>query len=335
MTAKPTILLLLSLMTIAFSASTPTEPNGTAPEPRIEIGAWPRNRPIEWEDRRAWYIAEVTLHRHRDIINSKLVRVTMEKSPLIQKLSQAQKDLLAESGSVSVWTHPNISRITLYAVCEEDAKTMGRALLDGLTTRAREARTEHKRRLEELEQQRERKQVELAEKQERLRGIKAQYDQDKKHVYPHLGDDEAAQLAKERIIQMGKEADTLDIELAGIRAKLEVIDEYLSWSDLDNHVIERLETMRIDQMIELSGLDARRKAVERIRTTQQQFRSLYDERVTLHSAIGNLRDALAKRRQTIETMAAELERTSSPLVPPEESENKVMIYPIVSEGSQN
>ena len=128
---------------------------------------------------------------------------------------------------------------------------------------------------------------------------------------------------------MDKQGDTLDIELAGIRAKLEVIADYLSRADLANHIAERLEGLRIDQMIELSSIEARREAIEKIVSVEKEFCRLYWEHRKLQQSVPSLRSAIERDKKRIEEMTATLEHPPGYMRPPQIFENKVVIYPIL------
>lgn len=327
MAAKWTLLLLLSLTTVAFAASTSAEPSASTPEPNFVTDTWPRNRPIECEDRRARYIARIVVDRERNIISPSGVRQDLDKNPLGQKLSQAQKEFLADDSGIRIWTNKNISEVKLFAVSEDDAKIMVRALLDVVAAQARKERAEFQRRLEESKAGLEQNKAELAQKEKRFEQVERLYQQRRESLHPHLPDKEVAQLARELIFQMDKEGNTLDIELAGARAKLQIIEGYLERRNTVA-VRERLEALKIDQMIELGGLDARREAVEKVRTAEQGLYSLYAERKQLNETLPGRRDNVKLWQSNIEKQRAELEETSGRLVPPQERERKVTIYPI-------
>ena len=334
MTAKPTILFLVALAAIASSASAATKPNATKVEPIFETDTWPRSKPIECKDRRARYVAELTLPLYRETFRASAVavRAIMESSPLIQKLSPTQEDLLMTGHAVNVHSQtksqkPHL-RITLYAVSEEDAKAMAEALLDALTSKAQEHRAQYTRELDEIKAKLQQAQRKLAEKETRLQELGREYQQQKDNLHPHLRDEEVVQLAKELIFQMDKEGNMLNIELAGIRAKLTIIDEHLRKPALDDHVRQRLEGMKIDQLIELGGLDARRAAVEQIRTVEQTLYSLYSERHALQVNTESHRTDVEQLKNVVEARTSELKRTSGRLVPPQDSERKVTLYAI-------
>jgi len=347
MAAKRTLILLLSLTTVAFSATT-TEPNLATPKPSFEMNDVPLGMSRSHGDVRPKYMAKVVLLQDRAFSATAAWRWIMD-SAWAQKLSQAQRGFLEGPRGDGYQHHYGIQSgggprdhvwIELYAVSEEDAKIMASAVLDALTAQALSERTRHSRWLDGLKREARQTEAELSENEERLKEVNSQYDQRKVALYPFLTDDEAAQLARELVFQMDKEGKMLEIELAGIRAKLEVIDGYCSGSSSSKYRItsektERLEAMYIDLMIELSGLEARREAIERNRTAERQFYSLYSERRQLSQVVPSLRSALKDKNQQIERVTAQLERPSGEMVPPEVYENKVVIYPIQSEDSQN
>jgi hypothetical protein len=328
MTARRTLLLLLSLTAAAFSASATAEPNDATTEPVFETGTWPQSRPINCDDRRARYVAEITVNRGRKTVGSSQLRQSLVKGPHSQRLSQAQKDFLADDPGMHTWTHENFVRFELFAVGEEDAKIMARALLDALSTEARRQRAAFRSELERARKELEERKVELAEKEKQFQDVEARYSKAKKDVHPGLRDDEAAQLAKELVFQMDKEAKMLDIELAGTQAKLAIIEGYLHERDLDATVRGRLEAMKIDQLIELGGLNERERAIGKIQTAEQEFYSLYSERRQLQQIVPSLRSAVRRNLDEIKRHTTELARTSGWLVPPLDAERKVTIYPI-------
>jgi hypothetical protein len=351
MNPKFITLLLLSLAPVTLRASDPAEPNDTTPEPTFEVSAriipWTVSatvggRSIAYDNPgtiRPRYQADIIVP-HGKMVNSREYYVErIKSSPLAQRLSQAQKDFLSKSFGVWIVPHaakvPNHSVLQLYAASEEDAKTMARALLDGLALETGERFARGKQLLEEWKQQRDQRQVELAEKEKRRTEIDSQYSRNKEAIHPSLSDDEAAQLARDLIFQMDKDSNTLDIELAGIRAKVETINQYLSRTDLDNDVVEKLETLRIDQMIERNSLEARRKAIGRIYTAEQEFCSLYRQRRELEQTVAALRKALEDDEPRIDRLTTELTEPSERLVPPRVFENKVTLYRIETKDSQN
>ncbi|HNY80404.1 MAG: hypothetical protein RBS72_21410 [Sedimentisphaerales bacterium] len=349
MTPKAAILLILSLATTAFSTSAPTEPNETTElsfqmsneTTRWTIEAVVDDTSVYYDDPgsiRPRYAAQLILPRH-SWFNSTWVLELAMNSPLAQKLSPAQKEFLAQGFGTrvdkSAANIPNYYSIYLYAVSEEDAKNMARAAMDGLTTLAKKNLATALRGWEKWKQDFEHSRRELVEKQEQLKKVEPQYDNLKMRLHPGLGDDDAEQLARELIFQMNKEGNTLDIELAGIRAKLQIIDDYRSRSDLDKNVSDRLEAMRIDQLIELSSLEARRKAIERILAAEQEFCRLYGEkkelRETIPRHVENIRDGEESLKGEPEILKQRREAHATPRI----YNDTVILYPIADSEVKN
>ena len=341
MAAKWTFLLLLPLTTAAFSATATTEPNDIAPKPDFTVfgGKWGwvveeevGGTVITHSDPgtiRPSHVALVVLPRDWTITSDEWVREKTMESPVAKRLSQAQKDFWAEGFGVRIdigtGNYPNHYRMDLYAVSEEDAKTTAWALLDAVATQAREHRANLERILQDLQQRQEQRRGRLAEQEKRFEEVESQYGQSKENLHPRLEDEEAAQLAKDLVFQMDKESKMLDIELAGTRAKLEIIEGYLQRQNPKN-VSERLEALKIDQMIELGSLNDREKAVEQISTAEREFYSLYRERTQLQQSIPSLRRALEDDEEKIVNYTARLKHPSGRMVPPKVYKGKVMIY---------
>ena len=76
---------------------------------------------------------------------------------------------------------------------------------------------------------------------------------------------EAYEKAKGTIAQMNEMLNIIDIELAGIREKLGIIEQYRESGKFSKATLEKLEQMFVEQMIELRGAEARKGAVNNLR----------------------------------------------------------------------
>ena len=188
-----------------------------------------------------------------------------------------------------------------------------------------------KRRQESLKQT----QGVLPEKEKQLEQAEKDYKIVKSAMYPLHSEEEAAKLAKELILQMDRQAKTLDIDWAGLRGKLEVVEEYLSRLDLNSNVIETLEAQRIELMVEISGLEARRQAIQGIRHGQQRFCTLLDARNELKDSVEQLKDTLKKDEVRIPVLISQLKNPPEYMQPPKVFQNEILIYPIESVDAQN
>jgi hypothetical protein len=178
-------------------------------------------------------------------------------------------------------------------------------------------------------------QATLPEKQKQLEQVEKRYQQAKDSTYPLNSDEEASQLAKDLVLQMDRQVKTLDIDLAGVRGKLEVINEYLSRPDLSTEAIETLEAQRIEQMIEMSGLDARRRAIGQVRDEQQRFWDLVRQRYELQNAIERLEREIERNQERTRNLTYRLEHPFGDMVVPPVYLNKVILYPIATGDSQD
>jgi len=345
MNAKSTMLLLLSLTTAVCAASAPIEPNDTAAtlsfEMNDEIVPWVietgvGGRSIAYRDPgpiRPKYKARIILPREHTMLRTgDKVQAWALDSPLAQQLSAAQKQLLDQGFGARVDTSqgnvPKHYSVHFYAVSEADAKIMTRALMDKFATNAHRSIGFQKEELQKRQERLKQNQVALPEKEKQFKQVEKDYKVAKSATYPLSDDGEAAQLARELILQMDRQAKTLDIDQAGARGKLEVIDQYLSRPDLSNDVIETLEAQRIELMIELSGLEARRRAIRQIRDEQHHFCTLLDAWDELMRSVAQMKQALKEDEEVIRGIAGRLKNPSGDLVPPKVYQNKVIIYPV-------
>ena len=141
---------------------------------------------------------------------------------------------------------------------------------------------------------------------------------------------------------MNKEANLLNVELAGIRAKLEILDEYLSANrptkykySLNGQAVAALEAMQVNQMIELGGLEARREAIEKILTAEQAFCNLYSERREVRRMIPQLAKYAEEGKRTLEKLPETLKQRREARSAPRVYQNTVTLHPIAGADSHN
>ncbi len=350
MCVKSTLLLVLSLATVAFCASAPTEPNHVAPEPKFEmsdltprwtVSATVDDKPVLYDDPgpiRPTFAAQIILPRNREVRNGKAAQAMVMHSPLSQEFSQAQKDFLAQGFGAWVDTSPdnvpNHYSITLYAVSEKDARLMAWALIDHFAINAQRSRVFEQRDLDKYTQRLEENETALPAKEKQFEEVRRQYQAVKDEIYPLNSDREAAQLAKELIQQMDKEAKTIDIDLAGVRGRLKIIDKYLAGT-LSASLRERLEGTRIEQMVELGGLEARQQAIQQVRGQQQRFFALVRQREDLSISITGLKEDIGRDQERVNAVKHRLEHPWGDMLPLAVYQDKVILYHVKAEDSQN
>lgn len=353
MNPKPVFLLLLSVTMVVCAAAGPAEPNNSTPELTFEMSNDAKTWSIEtvingesvtYQDPgpiRPTCMAQIILPRvHQSwMIDSDEAVALATSSPVAQKLSEAQREFLAQGFAARVDTSaaniPNHYSVYLYAVSEADARIMARALFDKCAQNARRSigydKTAVKRYQESLKQT----QAVLPEKEKQLEQAEKDYKSVKAAMYPLHTEGEAAELAKELILQMDRQSKMLDIDWAGLQGKLQVVEEYLARPDLNSDVTETLEGQRIELMVEMSGLEARRQAIQQIRDEQQRFCTLFRAREELVGAVQELRESLKRAERAIRSRIRRIENPPDSMRPPKVYQNKILIYPIESGDVQN
>ena len=268
------------------------------------------------------------------------VLIRINDSPITKKLSKSQQEFLKTGFALRPGADPKDPShyyvIRLYAVSEEDAELMARAYLDGEKRFIDQCISVYQRDLSEKQEKLRLTQKELSEKEVKLRACSEKHRQEKEKTYKFSSDEEAPELAKETILQMNKALDTLAIELAGIREKLNMIEKYRNTPDQSEAIRARLEEMFIEQMIELSGLEARRQTTEKLRAKQQAFLDLYNEHREMQHEVTKLRRTIGEIRRTIYSMTESLAHPKpntmlgKNLLPPKVHQNTITIYPVIT-----
>jgi hypothetical protein len=342
MNVRLATLLTLSLTTTGFCAAVQTDPNRVDPNVEFKEGLgsreWrvlahgPEGRLVPYINPgsiRPTYVAQFFLPRDRKIISSEAALFFLTKSPLAVHLSKAQQSFLAEN--FAIWVdldndeHPNHYAIWFYAVTEQDAKVMASAFLDFITNTAWQREVKSRDERDAAKQRLEQNQASLTKKQEQLESLSAQYAKIKGDNYPMLSDEEVGETTKEIVMQMDKETRIIEIDLAGVHGKLRVIEQYFSSVEATVPARrERLDAWKTEQMIELSGLEARKKAVEEIRAIPQKLCSLNRERTDLENTTSNLKMAIKDDTRTLSVVPAPDLYTW----PVKIYGNVVLIYPI-------
>lgn len=344
-------LFLTSFLIASVCPAAESEPNDTGSELKFELSKKRQSWTVEGDKTekgeilyyddpgpvRPTHVAEVILHREYPA--SSTARVAMDrilKSPLAKKLSGAQQKFL--KGEFAVWVEdeshrlPNCFSTWLYAVTEADAKLMAQAFLDGLNSLPGERIAEYQRQLTEFREQLNQAQRDLPKKEAELKVCEQQYSAAKKARHEFESDIEAPASSKQTIAEMDKTLDTLEIELVGIREKLKTVEQYRKGTKsgpyLSSELRVKLDEMFVEQMIELSGLEARRQLAEVIRAKEQRFLGLSNERERLKTEVNVLANSIEKSLHALTHIANRLNNPPTYMQPPKVYQNKVTIHPI-------
>jgi len=280
------------------------------------------------------HIAEVVLHREYPRSTSERgVLEKIQNSPIAKKFSKAQQEFLKTGFAVLVDEEarsiPNHFSTWLYATSEDDAKLMARAYIDGLNRYVNERLGEYKRNLHESQQKLDQAQKELPGKQAKLKACEEQYKPAKQDRHQFESDEDAAKSSQQTLTEMSKMLDMLQIELIGIREKLKTIDEYRKGQEkLSGQLYLKLDEMFIEQMIEFSSIEARRRTAEEIRAQEQRFLGLLTERSQLQGDIDVLKARISSLPGLISHITYQLENPTPDMLPPKVYQDTVAICPV-------
>jgi hypothetical protein len=346
------IIILISVCTCGFLAA--AEPNEAKTKLKFEIDnkrsqSWissPPGKPGQGPIKPT-HVAILHIRRpHMDMPTGHDGVLQILKTSAGQSLSQQQRKFLTASDAITWWGIEEIRNhdtAFLYAVSQEDAKKMVQAYLEIPTNEANETIQEYEKYIKDGKQEiTEIKEV-LPEKQKRADEMEPKFMEIKKKRYFSLSDDEAYEKAKETMLEMDKTLDVLTIELAGIREKMAVINEYRKTPQdaqaiqrrrqLPEGMLVKLEQMFVEQTIELKSAEAREQAAIKIRDRDKAFVDLFIQWKNLSGEVNNLKANLESSEKLVRKMEERLTNPEPYMLPPEIYQNKVTIYPVLTEQS--
>lgn len=347
------------LSTTTLSATVVSEPNNTGSEIKFVIDS---NTPVKWtagfgnrairgpreqaqvinpSPIKSTYAARIRIRDDDARFHSEdEVLDRINDSPISKKFSKSQQELLKTGFAVQSNADPKEPYcyyvIRFYAVSEKDAKLMARAYLDGLNRFAELCASTYKRDLSKWQEDLHDTQNKLSEKEAKLKACEEKYKQEKENTHKFSSHGEAYDLANDTILEMSKVLNRLEIEMVGIRAKLNAIEKYRGKTAQSDALHAKLEEMSVEQMIELSGLQARWAATESLRAKQQAFLGVYNERKDLQREVGKLRDTIGDSQKRINNMTELLAHPKPDtmwgrnLLPPKVFQNTITIHPVLT-----
>lgn len=335
------IALVLTCNLALWSAEEPNDPN--RPQIKIELGdqekSWLRQADPSQAGRgpiRPTHVAEVLISdeaqpsyplmpTNRDLLEASAAATMSQK----QRKFMEDSDALGSSMTRGRAEGQEYRRLYLYAVSEADARRMIEAFIEIRSEKANRRRLEYVTELRKKQEEMAKAKGLLPGKEALLPTVKAEYDKSKEYAHAFSSDTEAAEHAKQTMLEMSKMLDTLDVELAGIREKLNVINDY--WSkrgEMSEAARGKLQEMEIEQMVELKGAEARRKAAVAIRKREKDFLDLFDKWTSLDSEVKGLRSTIDSRQKHIAEYEAILADPKPDMLPPKIYQDKVVIYPV-------
>ena len=256
-----------------------------------------------------------------------------------KSLSQQQQKFLSASDAITWWGIEEIKNhdtVLIYAVSEEDAKKTVQAYFEIPANEANARIQEYEKYLKDKQQQIVDIKNILPEKQKKADEIEPKYMDIMNANYLPLSHDEAYEKAKETILEMDKKLDILEIELAGIKEKIQSIENFrrirsLGGHDFSQETLNKLEQMLVEQLIELKSAEAREQAAIKIRNKDKAFVDLYYQWKNIRGEVYKLKANLENAENQVKEIEEELSNPKPYLLPPEIYQNKVTIYPVRTE----
>lgn len=257
-------------------------------------------------------------------------------TPAGRKISPAQRKFI-EAGR-AIYREGSLGdqvidcfRFWVYAVSEDDAEKTVQAFVQFLTAEA-EAKMQHllseSKKLTEESIPESKKRV--SDAQAEIKAVQAKLEVLKKTVH-YVTTEEAMQT----VLEFNKTLNTLEVEIAGLQAKVSANKEYMAQANLTNDALTKLQQILADHIIELAGALARKQTATKIRDQAKEF---YD----LHMQRDKLPKTLASLRKSIGYLEGELMRAKEGITDPhggalrpEVFEDKVVINPVITDSRQS
>jgi hypothetical protein len=234
-----------------------------------------------------------------------------------------------------------IKDYALYAVSRADAEKMARAVLEFLIKEsnagAGPVMENHMEKLTDRQKQLKAQIAEATEKREEkdaeVNSAYRKYEEAvKESPYSlHLPKDVPNEVRK-TVFEMGKMLDVLNVEIAGIEAKMAAIEEYSKRDKgLNNQLLQRLREMTMQEQIELVGAETRRRAILDIKKREESLYHLYNAWNKLDDEAGHLRGSLAADKGKLKGILKEKEhfvKMGQGIRPFEIADREVTVYPV-------
>jgi hypothetical protein len=250
-------------------------------------------------------------------------------TPAGQEISPAQRKFL-EAGR-AIYRDGSLGdevidhfRFWVYGVSKDDAEKTTQAFIQFLTAEA-EAKmqlwlSECKKLTEDLIPGCKKR---ISETQDEIKAVQAKLDTLKKRVY-YVSTEEAMQT----VLEFNKTLNTLEVEVAGLQAKVSANKEYMTQGKLTNEALTKLQQILADHIIELAGALARKETAAKIRDQAKEFYDLHTQLDKLPKDLTNLEKTLSSHERGLEGAEKAMSNPQGGALPPKVFENKVVINPV-------
>jgi len=338
---------------ISFSASG-VEPNLPKTQPRFEINSEEQQWQIEGGKIgkgpiKPTHVAELFLPYSEEYSPSSNPQriMRMLKTAPGQSISSEQRVFLSTvqaQDAVSIIDRYDTVRrhykIHLYAMSELDARKTAEAFIEAMADKSEKIRS-YKERIRSLQEGIFQAKKEIFEKEAETEVALAKLRESIKNVH-YLSTDEA----KQAISELNTMLNNLDIELAGMKAKLQAIQEHqVRQKAIRNKNLEegterinrdgillKLEDMWIDLLIELKVAEARKKTAIQLRMQAEDFcKQMNTKKAEFQKDVNKYKTHVSIYEQEIHQFKEKLADPDMEMLPPKVYQNKVTIYPVRAE----
>ena len=211
---------------------------------------------------------------------------------------------------------------------ELDARKTAEAFVEALADKAEKIRS-YKDHILMLQREIFQTKQEILEKEAENEVALANLRENIKNVH-YLSTDEA----KQAISELNTMLNNLDIELAGMKAKLQAIQEHRERQKIINRegILLKLEDMWIDLLIELKVAEARKETATEIRMRAEDFcKKMGAKKAEFQKNVNEYKMRVTMNEQEIHQFKEKLADPDMETLPLKVYQNKVTIYPVRAE----
>ena len=278
--------------------------------------------------KRTSYRGQVVYRSAIDFTSPETLKAIME-TPAGRALSQNQQELLKTGQAIIVVSSygekvGNHFHFCCYAVSEDDVAMTVKALIEFLTYKARELYDYHLNEQKSLKAKIAGYNDNILKKEKELETVRSDLKALSKIVH-YLFSKEAG----ETVLELNKSLNSLDVEIAGLQAKVSAIEQYRpTKTNMVGEFKDKLEAMMAEQSVQLAGALAKKEASTKIRNQAEQFYNLHQQQDELPKSIEALKDRLLGAKSSLEKVEAALFKPNPEMLPPKVFQNTVTIYPV-------
>ena len=282
----------------------PTYAVGIAPQGSVKFFAWPKSFNIRG-------------FRHVAILDKDLSlkqREFVEDTNGLLDATERSYTVLYPEGD------PNHPQVLLYAMTLPDAKRMAQLYVQFARRQYRDSLDDMQRLLTETSKRIADDEKRIPVVEERLATVRKSLEMIR-GIIPYRSEQEAS----EAIGELDRMLSTAQIEMAGIRARIQVIERYQRQKQQAPDIASKLELMFIEEAVAMQGAEAKNRLAMELRGKASQFidlrqsiKALEEEKKVLPESLNVWRERLPGTQERLATIREE----------PRVRDNKAFIYPV-------